>query len=60
MSKMSDLDLEVRNMLEEGYRPNTIAIILGVPVTWIYDVAETQQELESNTEVFNPYNTVNS
>lgn len=60
MSKMSELDIDIQNMLEEGYRPVTIATMLGVPVTWVYDVAEIQQEEKGNTEVFNPYNTVNS
>ena len=59
MSKMAELDLEIQTMLEDGYRPVTIASVLNVPVTWVYDVVEMQQE-ESNTEVFNPYNTVNS
>lgn len=59
MSKISELSIDIQEMLEEGYRPVTIATVLNVPVTWVYDVVEMQQE-ESNTEVFNPYNTVNS
>ena len=59
MSKISELSIDIQEMLEEGYRPVTIATMLNVPVTWVYDVVEMQQE-ESNTEVFNPYNTVNS
>ena len=60
MSKMSELDYDIQNMLEEGYRPVTIATMLGVPVTWVYDVAEIQQEEKGNTEVFSPFETVNS
>ena len=60
MSKISELSIDIQEMLEEGYRPVTIATMLGVPVTWVYDVAEIQQEEKGNTEVFNPYNTVNS
>jgi hypothetical protein len=59
MSKISELSIDIQEMLEEGYRPVTIATMLNVPVTWVYDVVEMQQE-EGNTEVFNPYNTVNS
>lgn len=59
MSKMAELDMEITDMLDDGYRPVTIASILNVPVTWIYEVAEKQQE-ESNTEVYSPYATVNS
>lgn len=59
MSKMAELDLEINELLEEGYRPVTIASILNVPVTWVYEVAENHQE-ESNTEVYSPFSTVNS
>ena len=59
MSKMAELAMDVQNMLDDGYRPVTIATMLNIPVTWVYDVAEMQQE-KGNTEVFNPYNTVNS
>jgi|LauGreDrversion4_2_1035121.scaffolds.fasta_scaffold171310_2 hypothetical protein len=60
MSKMADLDLDIQLMLEDGYRPVTIASMLGVPVTWVYDVAEKQQQEEGNTEVFSPFETINS
>lgn len=60
MSKMSELDIDIKNMLEEGFRPVTIATILEVPVIWVYSVAERQQPEKGNTEVFNPYNTINS
>lgn len=68
MSKMAELAMDVQNMLDDGYRPVTIATMLNVPVTWVYDVAEMQQEYDvaemqqekGNAEVFNPYNTVNS
>ena len=60
MSKMAELDMEIVDMLDEGYRPITIAGVLGVPVTWIYEVAEKQHIEESNTEVFSPYGTINS
>jgi hypothetical protein len=59
MSAMSELVIDIEEMLDEGYRPLTIAVMLSVPVTWVYDVAEIQQT-EGNTEVYSPYNTVNS
>jgi hypothetical protein len=59
MGSMSDVAIDIEEMLDEGYRPITISALLNVPVTWVYDVAELQQT-ESNTEVYNPYNTVNS
>lgn len=57
--KMAELDLEICEMLEQGYRPVTIASVLEVPVTWVYEVAESHQE-KGNTEVYSPFSTVNS
>ena len=59
MGRMADLEIDVVNMLDEGYSPISIAAVLNIPIKWIYDVAETQQP-ESNTEVFSPYDTINS
>jgi hypothetical protein len=59
MSSMAEIAIEIEDMLDEGYRPITISALLNVPVTWVYDVAEKQHS-ESNTEVYSPYNTVNS
>jgi hypothetical protein len=58
MSKMADLELDIQMMLKDGYRPSTIASILNIPITWIYAVSENVEE--SNTEVFSPFETMNS
>ena len=58
MSKMADLELDIQMMLKDGYRPVTIASILNIPITWIYAVSENLEE--SNTEVFSPFETMNS
>jgi hypothetical protein len=44
MSKMSDLSLEIHQMLDEGFRPNTISCLLGVPIEWVYNIADTEKE----------------
>jgi hypothetical protein len=59
MSKMADLDLDIRDMLERGSDPATIARILEIPITWIYETSESIDD-ESNTEVFSPFVTINS
>jgi hypothetical protein len=59
MSKMADLEIEILGMIEEGYRPVTIASMLGVPLTWVYEAAENAEE-ESSTEVYSPFETINS
>jgi len=52
MSAMSDLSIEIKGMLEDGYLPVTIARELDIPITWIFE--ETEQEELS------PFTTVNS
>ena len=54
MSKMADLDLSIRDMLEEGYNPVSISVRLGIPVHFVYDI------LDQETEELSPFNTVNS
>jgi len=49
---MSDLSLEIQDMLEEGYLPVTIARQLDVPITWVFEEVE-QEELS-------PFETINS
>ncbi len=41
MSKMSDLYMEVEQMLAEGEHPSRIARRLGIPVGMVYDVLES-------------------
>lgn len=56
MSKMADLDLSIRDMLEEGYNPVSISVRLGIPLHFVYDVLEYEQDMEE----LSPFNTVNS
>ena len=37
---MADLDLEIREMLDEGLRPFSIASILNIPLEMVYDVVD--------------------
>ena len=56
MSKMAELDLTIRDMLEEGYNPISISVRLGIPVHFVYDVLE----YDSDAEELSPFNTFNS
>lgn len=58
MSKMSELNIDIVNMLEDRIHPTRIAKILEIPLGMVYDVLETMEE--SNTEVYSPFHTVNS
>jgi len=54
MSKMSDLYVEINDMLEAGYLPVTIARNLEIPITWVYETADTV------SEELSPFETINS
>lgn len=54
MSKMSDLTVEISDMLEAGYLPVTIARNLDIPVSWVYETADT------DSEELSPFETINS
>jgi hypothetical protein len=56
MSKMSQLSMEIETMLEQGTHPATISAVLEVPVSWVYEVLDNENE----TEEFDPFLTVNS
>ncbi len=38
MSRMSEMDITVREMLAEGFSANEISNIMGVPREWVHDV----------------------
>jgi len=42
MSRMSEIDMEIREMLEEGLRPFTISSLLKVPLQMVYDVVDAE------------------
>lgn len=56
MSKMAELDLTIRDMLEEGYGPISISVRLGIPVYFVYDILSYDED----NEELSPFNTVNS
>ena len=55
MSRMAELDIEIRNLLLVGTNPVTIARTLDIPVSWVYEFVVYDLE-----EDYTPYNTVNS
>jgi hypothetical protein len=56
MSKMAEIDTGIRDMLNEGYGPVAISVRLGIPVYFVYDILESDEEFEE----LNPFNTINS
>jgi hypothetical protein len=53
---MSDLQIDIVEMLGQGTHPATISAVLEVPVTWVYEVSDSLK----SKEVFSPFRTVNS
>lgn len=49
MSVMSNLSLEIEVMLEQDYSPATIALVLEIPVSWVYEVVN---EIIDNIDEF--------
>jgi hypothetical protein len=45
-------------MLTEGFSPNTIARILEIPVSWVYETMT--QECDVDDELYSPFETSNS
>jgi hypothetical protein len=48
MSAMAKLDMEIRNLLDDGIFPPKIAKMLDVPLTMIYDVLETYPDPDAD------------
>lgn len=56
MSRMSELHMEILEMLEKGDRPIKIATLMDVPVEIVYDILEQEDQLEN----YSPFETINS
>ena len=49
MSKMSELDAQIRERIERGEEPVDIAYVLEIPVSWVYEVEENSPYATSNS-----------
>ena len=56
MSNMSNLSIEITDMLDEGYLPVTVARMLDIPINWVYETTDA----EAVPEELSPFQTVNS
>ena len=50
MSKMAELDMEIRQMLDEGLRPFSIASLLNIPLEMVYDVIHSDIDQDTYDE----------
>jgi len=46
MSKMSELEYEILEMMEKDYSPFSISRILDIPIDWVYQVVGDVLEME--------------
>ncbi len=49
MSKMSDLEIQIEELLDQGQTPFMIAQMLNIPVSWVYSVEENSPFATSNS-----------
>lgn len=45
MSKMAEIMLDIEELLREGYKPVTVAAMLNVPVSWVYETENSLMQL---------------
>jgi len=45
---MDDLDLEIRNMLDEGLSPARISTLLKIPMQMVYDIVDAETADDSH------------
>ncbi len=57
MSRMSELDADIQDLLEKGKSPMEVARDLEIPVSWVY---EQPKEVAEPQEVLSPFATINS
>ena len=57
MSRMSELDIDIQTLLEQGRTAMDIARELEIPVSWVYKKPEATEEPQ---EVLSPFATINS
>ena len=57
MSRMSELDIDIQDLLAKGRSPMDVARELEIPVSWVYEKPEAVEEPE---EVLSPFATINS
>lgn len=50
MSKMSELVIDIEELLQQNYSVNTIAKVLNIPIEWVQSVSSTY-ESDENYEV---------
>ena len=53
MSKMSEISLEIQDLLVEGFHPTKVSKLLKVPLTWVYDTLEMMESEYADPDCYN-------
>ena len=54
MSRMAELDMDIRNRLGDGDTPSQIALALKIPVQMICDLVESETPEDSHYDIRQP------
>ena len=49
MSRMSDIEIQIEELLDQGQTPFMIAQMLDIPVSWVYSVEKNSPFATSNS-----------
>lgn len=50
MSKMSELGVQIRERLERGEEPVDIAYALEIPISWVYEINNTEKNVAEEVD----------
>jgi hypothetical protein len=50
MSAMSQISLEIQEMLEQGHHPRAVSFSLEVPLEWVYDALDQVERSHNEPE----------
>ena len=60
MGAMKELVVDVWDMIAEGETPQYISKVLNVPISFVYDAMEIPDPDQEESEIYSPYETINS
>lgn len=52
MSKMSELDFQIRDLLDEGISPEKVATMLACPLEMVYDIISEDEADQYEEDLF--------
>ncbi len=50
MGRISDILVDIEELLDQGHEPRTVALMLDIPIDWVYTVEEGEFREDSFEE----------